>query len=78
MEILSIRTRVIIRTDHKSLSYLTEQKATTQLQQKALMKMMDLNFKIQYKKWITNAAADALSRCPDPESVFAISTNERL
>jgi hypothetical protein len=42
------------------------------------MKMMDLNFKIQYKKGITNAAADALSRCPDPESVFAISTNERL
>lgn len=42
------------------------------------MKMMDLNFKIQYKKGITNAVADALSRCPDPESIFAISTNERL
>jgi hypothetical protein len=27
------------------------------------------------KKGITNVAADALSRCPDPESVFAISTN---
>lgn len=60
----------IIRTDHKSLSYLTEQKATTQLQQKALMKMMDLNFKIQYKKGINNVVADALSRYPDPDSIF--------
>lgn len=51
----------IIRTDHKSLSYLTKHQATTQLQQKALLKLMDLNFIIQYKKGITNAAADALS-----------------
>lgn len=63
----------IIRTDHKSLSYLTEQKATTQLQQKALLKLMDQNFRIQYKKGITNVAADALFRYPNHDSVFAIS-----
>jgi len=56
------------------LAYLTEQKATTQLQLKALMKLMDLNFKIQYKTCITNAAADALSRNPSSKSVFAISS----
>lgn len=64
----------VIRTVHKSLSYLTEQKATTQLQQKALLKLMDLNFKIQYKKGITNATADALSRYPESDSVLAISS----
>ena len=53
----------IIRTDHRSLLFLTEQRANTKLQQKALLKLMDLNFKIQYKKGSTNAVADALSRC---------------
>lgn len=53
----------LIRTDHHSLLFLTEQRAATKLQQKALLKLMDLNFKIQYKKGSTNAAADALSRC---------------
>jgi hypothetical protein len=55
----------IIKTDHKSLLFLTEQKATTKLQQKALLKLMDLNFKIQYKKGTTNSVADALSRFPE-------------
>lgn len=36
----------LIRTDHCSLLYLTEQKASTKLQQKALLKLMDLQFKI--------------------------------
>lgn len=30
---------------------------------------MDLHFKVQYKKGNTNAAADALSRHPNPEAV---------
>ena len=61
-----------IRTDHKSLLYLTEQRATTKLQQKALLKLMDLNFSITYKKGITNHAADALSSCPSSEPLCAV------
>jgi hypothetical protein len=65
----------IIRTNHRSLLFLTEQKVSTKLQQKALLKLMDLNFKIQYKKGSTNFVADALSRYPgiDSEAVGAIS-----
>ena len=63
----------MIRTDHKSLLFLLEQKATTKLQQKAVLKLMDLSFTISYKKGITNAAADALSRCPSDDTVSAIS-----
>jgi hypothetical protein len=62
----------VIKIDHMSLLYLTEQKATTKLQHKAFLKLMDLNFKIQYKKGISNTAADALSRQPHSE-VNAIS-----
>lgn len=66
----------IIKTDHRSLLFLTEQKATAKLQQKVVLKLMDLNFKIQYKQGISNATANALSRCfaPLSESVNAIST----
>jgi len=45
-----IAQEFIIRTDHKSLLYLTEHKATTKLQQKAVLKLMDLKFQIQYKR----------------------------
>jgi hypothetical protein len=63
----------ILRTDHRSLLHLTEQIVTSRIQQKALLKLMDLKYKIQYKQGITNAAADALSRNPDPHQLFAIS-----
>jgi hypothetical protein len=63
----------IIKTDHKSLLYLTEQRVTTKLQQKALMKLMDLQYSIQYKKGTTNTADDALSRCDHTEDLIAIS-----
>jgi hypothetical protein len=63
----------IIKTDHKSLSFLSDHKATTKIQQKTLLKLMDLNFKIQHKKGISNAAADALSRCVVLPSVHVVS-----
>jgi hypothetical protein len=53
----------IIKTDHRSLQYLTDQRVSTKLQQKALLKLMDLQYTIQYKKGATNMAADALFRC---------------
>jgi hypothetical protein len=52
----------IIRTDHKSLLHLTDQRLHTSLQHKAFVKLMGLQFKIQYKKGNSNLAADALSR----------------
>lgn len=49
----------VIRTDHRSLQHLTEQRVSSKLQHKALIKLMDLQYTIQYKKGIHNAAADA-------------------
>lgn len=34
----------LIRTDHKSLLHLTEQRVTSRLQHKVLVKLMDLNY----------------------------------
>jgi hypothetical protein len=63
----------IITTDHKSLLHLTDQKVVSRLQQKALIKLMDSQYQIQYKKGISNVAADSLSRTPDALNVFSIS-----
>lgn len=41
---------------------MSEQKITTALQQKGLIKLMGLDFSIQYKKGKENLVADALSR----------------
>lgn len=65
----------VIRTDHNSLLHLTSQKVTSRIQQKALLKLMDLSYKIQYKKGITNAAADALSRVNFEGTISAISVS---
>ncbi|XBJ04555.1 hypothetical protein VPH35_023472 [Triticum aestivum] len=62
-----------ISTDHRSLTYLSEQKLTTNIQQKAFLKLMGLQYKLVYKKGHENAAADALSRQAIPESCHAIS-----
>jgi hypothetical protein len=65
----------LIRTDHQSLTNLTDQRLHTDWQKKALNKLMGLQYRVQYKQGINNGTADALSRKP-PESsqVFAIST----
>ncbi|WVZ76979.1 LOW QUALITY PROTEIN: hypothetical protein U9M48_024887, partial [Paspalum notatum var. saurae] len=55
--------KFVIKTDHRSLLYLTDQRVSTKLQHKAMVKLMDLNYTIQYKQGSSNAAADALSRC---------------
>lgn len=61
-----------IKIDHKSLLHITEQRVSSRLQQKALIKLMDLKFRIQYKQGVLNQAADALSRQPI-EEVLAVS-----
>nr|AAL68643.1 polyprotein [Oryza sativa Japonica Group] len=53
-----------IRTDHRSLSFLDDQRLTTPWQHKALTKLLGLRYKIIYKKGTDNGAADALSRYP--------------
>ncbi|WVZ54417.1 hypothetical protein U9M48_005213 [Paspalum notatum var. saurae] len=65
--------KFVIRTDHRSLLYLTDQRITTKLQHKAMVKLMDLNYTIQYKQGCSNAAADALSQCLVDSSVQALS-----
>lgn len=64
----------VIRTYHRSLLHLTEQRVATKLQHKALLKLMDLQFKIVFKQGSTNMAADALSRYPEKPAIAAIST----
>lgn len=63
----------LIRTDHKCLLHLTEQRVASRIQHKAMVKLMDFKYQIQYKKGINNAAADALSSCVGDEEVNAIS-----
>jgi len=62
-----------IKTDHKSLLHLSDQRIDTKIQQKALLKLMDLDFTIVYKQGSTNQAADALSRQPGFSPLLAIS-----
>lgn len=44
------RQEFVILTDHKSLSYLTEQNLHSDMQRKAMTRLMGLQFKIIYKK----------------------------
>jgi len=51
-----------ILTDHRSLSYLNEQNLHSEMQRKAMTRLMGLQFKILCKQGKENLAADALSR----------------
>ena len=65
----------VIRTDHKSLTNLTNKRLQTDWQWKALTKLMGLQYSVQYKKGIQNGTADGLSRKPPASSeIFAISS----
>lgn len=68
-----LRQEFIILTDHKSLAYLREQNLHSELQRKAMTRMMGLNFKIVYKQGKDNLAADALSRVAHMMAVQAVS-----
>jgi hypothetical protein len=56
----------IVHSDQKSLIHLEEQRISTPWQQKVMMKLLGLRYRIVYKKGQDNRAADALSRCPQP------------
>jgi hypothetical protein len=63
----------IIKTDHKSLAYLNEQNLHSEMQRKAMSRLMGLKFKILYTKGKENLAADALSRVAHMMVVQAVS-----
>jgi hypothetical protein len=52
----------IIRTDHKSLCFLTDQHLHSEMQKRSMTKLMGLQFKIAYKQGKQNVVPDALSR----------------
>ena len=54
--------RFCIRTDHKSLKYLLEQRILTMDQQRWLVKLMGYDYEIEYKPGRENVAVDTLSR----------------
>lgn len=56
------RSPFVIKTDHKSLTFLGEQQLQSELQRKAMSRLMGLQFQIVYKKGTENLVADALSR----------------
>lgn len=67
------RQEFIIRTDHKSLSYLNEQNLHSEKQRKAMTRLMGLQFKVVYRKGKENLAADALSRVKHMWALQAVS-----
>jgi hypothetical protein len=68
------RQEFIIRTDHKSLAYLKDQNLHSDLQRKAMTRMMGLQFKILYKKEKENIATDALSKVGHMMAIQAVSS----
>lgn len=62
-----------VHTDQRSLIHLGDHKFNTPIQQKAFFKLIGFQYKILYKKGITNKAADALSRRPHPVMALAVS-----
>ena len=68
-----------VRTDHKTLSHLMQQKLTTPGQLSWLSKLMAFDFEITYKKGVENVVADALSRVHSSEvfcmAITSVSTD---
>jgi hypothetical protein len=66
------RQEFLIQTDHKSLEYLKEQNLHSEIQRKAMTRLMGLQFKIVYRQGKNNLVADALSRVAHLMAVQAI------
>lgn len=54
--------KLIIKTDHQSLKFMTDQQLHTGMQHKLMLKLLEFDFQLQYKKGKENVVADALSR----------------
>lgn len=55
-------TKLVIRTDQKSLRYITTQRLVEGIQHKLLLKLLEFDYIVEYKKGKENLVADALSR----------------
>jgi len=64
----------LIRTDHKSLTYLAEQNLHSDMQRRAMNRLMGLQFKVVYRKGKENLAADAPSRVGHLLAIQAVSS----
>jgi hypothetical protein len=53
---------LVIRTDQQSLKYIMTLRLTKGIQHKLLMKLLEFNYTIEYKRGAKNSVADALSR----------------
>jgi hypothetical protein len=62
---------LIIKTDQKSLKYMMFQRLSEGIQHKLLMKLLEFNYSIEYKKGVENVVADALSK--KDHSILALS-----
>jgi hypothetical protein len=57
-----LSNRLIIKTDHQSLRFMTNQRLIEGIQHKLLLKLLEFDYTIEYKKGKENIAADSLSR----------------
>jgi hypothetical protein len=64
-------SKLIIKTDQQSLKYITDQRVAEGIQHKLMLKLLEFDFTIEYKRGKENLVADALSQkfC----KVFALS-----
>ena len=67
------RGEFIIKIDHKSLAFLTEQNLHSDMQRKAMTRLMGLQFRVVYKKGKDNLAAVALFRVGHMMALQAVS-----
>jgi len=67
------RGEFFIQTNHKSLAYLNEQNLHSDMQRKAMTRLMGLQFRIIYKKGKDNIVVDALSRVGHMMAIQAVS-----
>jgi hypothetical protein len=69
---ISLGGTPIIRTNQQSLKFMMTQRMTEGIQHKLLMKLLEFNYIIEYKKGVENKVVDALPR--KDMSASAIST----
>lgn len=54
--------QLVIKTDQRSLKFITTQRLVEGIQHKLLLKLLEFDYKVEYKKGKENLVADALSR----------------